>query len=184
VVYRLLDKGGQGMSIRIKLKEWDIVVLPLEGKVLGRARKDGTRKEILAFRNYDGYCGRSSVTAYPESTRSRIVWYAVNGPIPPGMQINHKNHVRHDDRIENLELVTPTQNNVYQYKSKRNTSGYKGASFDRQKKKYRAYISISGRLKQLGYFTCPIEAARAYDRAALELHGKFAILNFPEETPT
>jgi hypothetical protein len=171
------------MSIRIRLKEWDIVVLPMEGKVLGRVKKDGTRKEIFTSKNGGGYHDAGN-RSYPEARRSRLVWFAVNGPIPEGMQINHKNHIRDDDRIDNLELVTPTQNNVYQRKSKRNTSGYKGVSFYRRYNKYEARIKSSDVHKHLGYFTCPTEAAKAYDRAALELHGKYAILNFPEETPT
>lgn len=40
----------------------------------------------------------------------RIVWRALVGRIPDGMQINHKNGVKTDNRIENLEVVTPQQN--------------------------------------------------------------------------
>lgn len=32
----------------------------------------------------------------------------------------------------------------------------------------------------LGYFTDEVEAAKAYDKKAYELHGDKAILNFPE----
>lgn len=44
------------------------------------------------------------------NTAHRMVWEHVNGPIPPKMQINHKNGVRHDNRIINLELVTASEN--------------------------------------------------------------------------
>jgi hypothetical protein len=97
------------------------------------------------------------------------------------MQINHKNHNRADDRIDNLELVTHQQNTMYQRKKETNTSGYKGVVFHKSNKKYFAKITANYKTKHIGYFTCPIEAARAYDKAALELHGKYAILNFPEE---
>ena len=40
----------------------------------------------------------------------RLVWEAFNGPIPYPLQINHKNGVRDDNRLENLELVTASGN--------------------------------------------------------------------------
>ena len=43
----------------------------------------------------------------------RAVWEAFNGPIPEGLEINHKNCVRDDNRLENLELVTRSQNNLH-----------------------------------------------------------------------
>lgn len=40
----------------------------------------------------------------------RVVWLALHGPIPPGLQVNHRNLRRWDNRPENLELVTPADN--------------------------------------------------------------------------
>lgn len=40
----------------------------------------------------------------------RVVWAFHNGPIPEGMEINHKNGIRDDNRLENLEILTPSAN--------------------------------------------------------------------------
>ena len=43
----------------------------------------------------------------------RMIWMAFNGEIPKGMEINHKNEVRNDNRLENLELLSHKQNLLY-----------------------------------------------------------------------
>lgn len=40
----------------------------------------------------------------------RLVMLAFVGECPPGMEVNHKNGIRHDNRLENLEYVTPVEN--------------------------------------------------------------------------
>ena len=40
----------------------------------------------------------------------RIVWEAFNGPIPEGMQVNHINEDKLDNRLENLSLMSPKEN--------------------------------------------------------------------------
>ena len=41
----------------------------------------------------------------------RVIWEMHNGKIPEGMQIDHINLDKHDNHIENLQLVTQKQNN-------------------------------------------------------------------------
>lgn len=40
----------------------------------------------------------------------RLVWEAFNGPIPSDVEINHKNGLKHDNSLDNLELVTKSEN--------------------------------------------------------------------------
>ena len=47
----------------------------------------------------------------------RLIWESVHGPIPAGLQINHKNGVKSDNRIANLEAVTASENTLHAYRS-------------------------------------------------------------------
>jgi hypothetical protein len=40
----------------------------------------------------------------------RIEYEAFNGKIPEGMQVNHINEIKTDNRLENLNLMTPSEN--------------------------------------------------------------------------
>ena len=45
----------------------------------------------------------------------RLVWKTFRGEIPQGMEVHHKNYIKDDNRLENLELVTQTQNLYYRW---------------------------------------------------------------------
>lgn len=45
----------------------------------------------------------------------RLIWEGVHGPIPPGLEVNHINGDKADNRIANLELVTHQQNVQHAY---------------------------------------------------------------------
>lgn len=47
----------------------------------------------------------------------RMIWEAAVGPIPPGMEINHKNGVKSDNRLVNLEVVTHGENMLHAYRA-------------------------------------------------------------------
>ena len=58
----------------------------------------------------------------------------------------------------------------------KSNTGYKGVRLF--KNKWGARIQVKGERKFLGLFNTAEEAAKAYDVAAMELHGEFANLNF------
>jgi len=64
---------------------------------------------------------------------------------------------------------------------KTNSSGYRGVK--KSRKRWSADIHTGGQYLHLGMFDVPEEAAKAYDKAALEIFGARAILNFPVQRP-
>lgn len=92
---------------------------------------------------------------------------------------DHINGNTLDNRFCNLRICSHLENmRNRKTVSKANTLGVKGVV--RSGKKYIASIRDGKNKVYLGTFLALQEAARAYDKAAKELHGEFARLNFPE----
>jgi hypothetical protein len=58
-----------------------------------------------------------------------------------------------------------------------NTSGFKGVIWHKQSKKWYARITLNYKRIDLGLFKDKIQAAIAYNEAAIKYHGEFARLN-------
>ena len=91
--------------------------------------------------------------------------------------VDHINGNRRDNSKKNLRWVTIRENGMNQVRHKNSSSIYKGVSWKKQNKAYRANISINGRLTHLGCFKNEIDAAKAYNEAAALHFGEFARLN-------
>lgn len=104
----------------------------------------------------------------------RLAWLIAHGSWPT-LEIDHRNVVPGDDRIDNLREATRAQNHQNIGLRSDNTSGFKGVSFDRINRKWVARIRVpAGRYKNLGRFPTPDEAHEAYIDAARDLYGEFA----------
>ncbi len=93
-------------------------------------------------------------------------------------EVDHKNGNSLDNRRDNLRLATRGQNNANRRGWSPRFGGLRGLSLHRSGK-FRAQIRVNGQQKHLGHYSSPEEAARAYDKAATEHFGEFAVLNFP-----
>lgn len=67
--------------------------------------------------------------------------------------------------------------------SRGGSSQFKGVHWASTERRWIAQITVGGRPIVLGRFSEEVEAARAYDSAAVKFHGEFARLNFPSEVP-
>jgi hypothetical protein len=94
---------------------------------------------------------------------------------PKDMVVDHKDHNRLNNQRNNIRVCTQADN-CKNMPKRSLTRLYKGVELVRGKY---WQTRISG--KYIGAFKTAIEAARAYNKAALELHGEFAYLNDIEE---
>lgn len=91
--------------------------------------------------------------------------------------IDHIDHDTLNNQKSNLRICD-SSSNQWNYKiPSNNTSSYKGVHFHKKTKKYMARVSMRKKDYYLGLFETAIEAAKAYNAKALELHGEFAFLN-------
>ncbi len=101
---------------------------------------------------------------------------------PKGMETDHRNHCGLDNRKQNVRVCTKSQNNQNNRKAKaKKSSRYKGVSWSKRRRKWRAVIQLDKKQFEIGSFNNEIEAAKAYDAKAKELFGEFANLNFKEQ---
>jgi len=96
-----------------------------------------------------------------------------------GQELDHINHCGLDNRRINLRFCTRSQN-MANIRTGRGSSKYKGVSWDKRNKNWRARIGFNYKQISIGSYKNEVEAAKAYDEQAKILFGEFACLNFPE----
>lgn len=90
--------------------------------------------------------------------------------------VDHRNRDGLDNRDENLRVCNNNDNSRNQGKF-RGASKFKGVHLGPRRSGWVVGLGIEGRTKYIGYFHDQIEAARAYDAAAIEHFGEFALTN-------
>ena len=95
-----------------------------------------------------------------------------------GQMVDHKDCNGLNNQRHNLRLCTPSQNAFNRRNHCQSSSKYKGVSWNKKCKKWRAYIKLNHKIMHLGSHIIEEEAALAYDKKAKELFGEFARPNF------
>ena len=98
---------------------------------------------------------------------------------PAGMDVDHIHGMTLDNRKSEMRICNRSGNKSNSKIRSDNTCGFKGVNWSKFHGKWVARVGINGRRKHIGYFDDPIQAAVAYDKAAAEIQGEFARMNFP-----
>lgn len=151
--------------------------LEIKGYTLVIDKADESRVASLAWQLSPSKSGRMHFSHPSVGRLSRWLMGA-----PQGLHVDHKNGNTLDNRRCNLRVCTHTEN---QWNRKRGhgatrLKGVARISDPRAVSKWRATIQMHGRRVTLGMFRTALEAAFAYDAAAIEMFGEFASPNFPE----
>lgn len=130
-----------------------------EGRSTGNGkREDGYVKIAVDGRKYFAH---------------RLAWLYMTGGWPTA-QVDHIDTDRANNRWSNLRAADPLLNSYNRRRGVNNTSGYKGVSYYKAGRNWRAYIRIDGVLKFLGGYSAPEIAHQAYVKAAESFFGPYA----------
>lgn len=110
-------------------------------------------------------------------TAHRIIALMEGFNIPEGYEIDHINHNRADNRLENLRVVSVQDNQRNTKIRSTNTSGFNGVHYLKKQKVWRAVIYVDKKPIALGHFKNIDDAIEARKKANVEYgfhenHGK------------
>lgn len=114
----------------------------------------------------------------------RLVWIYHYGEIPAGKTVDHKDHDKTNNTIENLRLATRSEQNKYQRKRSNCSSQYIGVHWRERAKKFEVcvntYLDGKKKSKYLGSYTDEVTAAQVRDTYIRENHLlEWNLMNFP-----
>lgn len=139
---------------------------------------NGTRmrsNDVAGGLQSDGYFGVKYRTV--DYMVHRIIYELAYGGVGD-KPIDHINGIKTDNRKGNLRLSTPSQNTRNQKKQDGRSSKYKGVSWCKKSRKWKASVRGNGGSIYLGTYKDEASAALAYDYGAKFYAGEYAWLNF------
>lgn len=123
---------------------------------------------------------------YAVSSQTKLSLHRLLTQAPSGRVVDHIDGDTMNNRLCNLRVCTIAENAMNCRKYSRGSSQYKGVRRLGNKWVAQFHWRENGtqRCRSVGSFVVEEEAARAYDRVALEHFGQYSRLNFPQHQPT
>ena len=131
------------------------------------------------FKSSNGYVRRTtSEFKFNNKFRTAVCLHNKILNIPKGFVVDHKNKCRIDNTKRNL-LICPINLNVHRNSKKlsKTSSKFKGVSLYKSSQKWESEIRVNGKRIFLGCYENELDAAKAYNRAALRHYGENAYQN-------
>lgn len=155
-------QNRKGWTLRPLLSQ-----VTLEQRFWAKVQKSENCWAWTALTNSDGY-GHIWVDGRYRRAH-RVAWEMTNGPIPEGMDLDHRCGNRACVNPDHLRVTTRSQNGQHRTGSQcNNTSGVRGVTWRKDKNTWRARATLNGRLYHGGYYPT-LEAA---DKAARALRAQ------------
>ena len=166
-------------EIIIKGDTAEIILYNNKCQKIGKAIIDA--EDVGKVKKYKWHLHRKNDTHHVATNINQVTVYLSNIIMGRFLgckkEIDHKNHNLMNNKKSNLRGCTHNQNMYNRKLNKNNTSGYKGVSWAAIEKKWIARIGVKRKYIRVGAFVDKIEAAKAYNTAALQHFGEYACLN-------
>jgi len=117
----------------------------------------------------NGYATRNA-----GATKGTVYLHRFIMDAPRGIEIDHINLNKLDNRKANLRFATRSQNAFNYRRLSTNKTGVRGVHFDKSRNKFAAEIIFRGTKIRLGRFESLERAAIVRKKAAIKFHGEFA----------
>jgi hypothetical protein len=128
-----------------------------------------------AIKDGRNFYARRNITINEKQKPILMHWDVMNGK-----GVDHIDNNGLNNQKENLRFCTSSQNQMNTRKRKNTSSIYKGVNLEKRNNKWRSEIRINKKPIYIGTFISEIEAAKAYNKMAIEYFGEFANVNIIE----
>jgi hypothetical protein len=178
-------KGKEGASARIELSRENIKLsdepytvkyLPLSQGLFTVIDSEDFERcnkfKWCAMRTANSFYATRKVRITPRKRASQLLSRFIMGITDREIDVDHINHNTLDNRKENLKPCSHRQNMWNLNPKRKKSSNFTGVCREKRAKPWKAYIRISGKLRNIGNFSEELEAATAYRVAFTILVGE------------